>query len=72
MIIVDNVKCKIPTYTVRFLEFCTVEMDFSNIGQKEPVFESSSLLSFGVTCVQLADTNTSKLYALIFELFDAV
>jgi len=61
MIIVDNVICKIPIYTVRFLEFCTVEMDFSNIGQKEPVFESSSLSSFGVTSVQFAGTSTSKL-----------
>jgi len=61
MIIVDNVICKIPIYTVRFLEFCTVETDFSNIGQKEPVFGSSSLSSFDVTSVQLAGTNTSKL-----------
>jgi len=61
MIVVGNVTCKIPIYTVQFLEFCTVEMDFSNIGQKEPVFGSSSLSNFGVTSVQLAGTSTSKL-----------
>jgi hypothetical protein len=31
-------------------------MDFSNIGQKEPVFESSSLSGLRVTTVQLAGT----------------
>ena len=41
-----------------------MEMDFSNIGQREPVLNQVPDIQvqiFGVTSVQLAGTNTSKL-----------